>query len=239
MKKLILLFSLIFLPLVSMAQDSRRVSLIPHAGLTISKMQGDAITAGKKWKTGWTAGVEADIPFTDHYSIFTGVDYSLVGTNLDANETSSGDGYVAKTDNAKINVGYVSVPLCLNKHFDNGFAFRVGIEAGFLVLAKAHADVKGIRAMDIGGGQASTLLWENFKQRQSEDVSGSFRNIVWDIPVGVSYEWRNIVLSGSYRFEIRKAISQAPEGSHFMAYYDALTARNHAILVTLGYRFRL
>lgn len=240
MKKTILLLSIILLPLIANAKDgNRRVSIIPHAGMTISKMDGDAITAGKKWKTGWTAGAEVDIPVADKLSIITGADYSLVGTGLKSSEELSGENYKAKVDNMKINAGYVSVPLQLKAYANNGLAFHIGIEAGFLVLAKTHAEVKGIRAMDIGGGKASTLLWENFKEKQSEDASDNFRNIIWDIPVGVSYEWHNVVLNATYRFEVRKAIHQNPSGSQYMAYYDALTARNHAILVTLGYRFRL
>lgn len=238
MKKTILLLSLILLPLASLAQDRDRcVSVIPHAGLTISRIDGDAITVGTKWKTGWTAGAGVDFPLTDKLSILTGVEYSLIGTGLKGDERNYGESYSATTDNMKINVGYVSVPLQLNTHIYDGLSFNFGIEAGFLVLAKAHADVTGTRAMDIGSGKASTLLWENFKEKESEDVKDNFRNIVWSIPVGLSYEWRNIVLNASYRFEIRKAMSLNTREGLFT--YENPTARNHAILVTLGYRFRL
>lgn len=240
MKKAIFLLSLILLPLVASAQSgNRRVSIIPHAGLTISKMDGDAITIGKKWKTGWTAGAEVDIPVAKKLSIITGADYSLIGTGLKGSEEQSGEAYTATIDNRKINVGYVSVPLQVKAYTNCGLAFHIGVEAGFMVLAKEHAEIRGIKAMDIGGGMASTLLWENFKEKQSESVKDNFRNIIWDIPVGVSYEWHNIVLNATYRFEVRKAIHLNPSGSQYMAYYDAMTARNHAILVTLGYRFRL
>ena len=63
------------------------------------------------------------------------------------------------------------------------------------------------------------------------------RNIIYDIPVGLSYEWRNIMLNATYRYEIRQAISQKVNNYGFGS--NAMTARNHAIIITLGYRFKL
>lgn len=240
MNKTILLFIIMLLPLMAMAQgDSRRVSVIPHAGLTVSKMDGNAINQGKKWKPGFIGGVEVEIPVADNLSITTGADYSVIGTGLKGGEDNIGNGYKAYTKYKNINASYVSVPLQVKAYLGNGFAFHIGIEGGLLVSAKSHYETKGVKAMNIDKDKASLLLWENFKKKGSEDVADNFRNFIADIPVGFSYEYRNIILNATYRFEVRKAIHQLPDGYENMAHYEPYTARNHAILITLGYRFRL
>lgn len=118
-------------------------------------------------------------------------------------------------------------------------AFHMGADVGFLISAKAHGKGTSIKTMDIGNGQSSLFLWEQYTVRDDEDVSSKFRNIIFSIPVGLSYEWKNVELNATYRFEVRKAISYYEYPSSMMAYQDAITARNHAIHITLGYKFKL
>lgn len=235
MKKIFLLLTAI-LPIVAMAQnDDMRVSIEPHTGMTVSKMDGNALNGDMTWKTGWTAGAEVEIPLSNYYSLTAGVDYSLIGTGFkERNEKYS-------SLKSHINAAYVSVPLQVKAYFPRvkGLAAHIGAEIGFLTSAKVHSETKSIRTMDIGDGMSSYFLWENYKTKESEDVSKVFRNIIYGIPVGLSYEWHNIMLNATYRFEIRKAIHHNAYNSSWLAFQDALTARNHAILITLGYKFKL
>ena len=51
MKNIISAVVMSLLPMWASAQnEGRRVSIIPHAGVTISKMDGSALTASKEWK---------------------------------------------------------------------------------------------------------------------------------------------------------------------------------------------
>ena len=203
MKKIFFLL-LAILPLAALAQnENRRVSIEPHAGMTISKMHGGALTRDETWKTGWTAGAELEIPLSTYYSLTTGVDYALIGTGFkeEKEQYSSAKSW--------INASYVYVPLQIKAYSPvvKGLAVHLGVEMGIMTSAKAHAEMTSIRTMDIGDGMSSYFLWENYKDKESEDVSGQFRNIIYDIPVGLSYEWRNIMLNATYRYEIRQAIS--------------------------------
>jgi hypothetical protein len=204
MKKIFFLL-LAILPLAALAQnENRRVSIEPHAGMTISKMHGGALTRDETWKTGWTAGAELEIPLSTYYSLTTGVDYALIGTGFkeEKEQYSSAKSW--------INASYVYVPLQIKAYSPGvkGLAVHLGVEMGIMTSAKAHAKMTSIRTMDIGDGMSSVFLWENYQRKESEDVSGKFRNIIYDIPVGLSYEWRNIMLNATYRYEIRQAISQ-------------------------------
>lgn len=234
--KLIATFLFAMMPIVGMAQNvSRRVSVAPHAGMTLSKMDGSAIRLDKTWKTGWTAGAEVEIPLSDYYSVITGADYSLIGTGLDTQR----EGYASQKSH--INVSYVSVPLQLKAYLSKpaGLAFHIGVEAGFLLSAKEHDKITNIRTMDLGGGMSSMLLWERYTATKHQDLNKSFRNIIYDIPVGLSYENHNFIVSATYRFEVRKAVYHNTYNSGWGGIRNALTARNHAILLTLGYKFRL
>ena len=191
MKKIFFLL-LAILPLAALAQnENRRVSIEPHAGMTISKMHGGALTRDETWKTGWTAGAELEIPLSTYYSLTTGVDYALIGTGFkeEKEQYSSAKSW--------INASYVYVPLQIKAYSPvvKGLAVHLGVEMGIMTSAKAHAEMTSIRTMDIGDGMSSVFLWENYQTKESEDVSGKFRNIIYDI--------------------------------------------NHAILITLGYRFKL
>ena len=71
------------LPMWASAQnEGHRVSIIPHAGVTISKMDGSALTASKEWKAGYTFGASVEIPLSQYYSLTTGADFSLIGTGF-------------------------------------------------------------------------------------------------------------------------------------------------------------
>ena len=233
MKKIFFLL-LALLPVVASAQnEDMRVSIEPHAGMTISKLHGSALSKDETWKTGWTAGAEVEIPLSKYYSLTTGVDYARIGTgfNEEKEQYSSAKSW--------INAAYVSVPQQIKAYSSavKGLAVHLGIEMGLMTSAKAHAKMKSIRTMDIGDGMSSVFLWEKYQTKESEDVSGKFRNIIYDIPVGLSYEWRDIMLNATYRYEIRQAISQKINKYVFGS--NAVTARNHAILITLCYRFKL
>ena len=218
MKKIFFLL-LAILPLAALAQnENRRVSIEPHAGMTISKMHGGALTRDETWKTGWTAGAELEIPLSTYYSLTTGVDYALIGTGFkeEKEQYSSAKSW--------INASYVYVPLQIKAYSPvvKGLAVHLGVEMGIMTSAKAHAEMTSIHTMDIGDGMSSVFLWENYQTKESEDVSGKFRNIM---------------LNATYRYEIRQAISQKVNNYGFGS--NAITARNHAILITLGYRFKL
>lgn len=57
MKNFLSAVIMFLLPMWASAQnEGRRVSIIPHAGVTISKMDGSALTTSKEWKAGYTFG---------------------------------------------------------------------------------------------------------------------------------------------------------------------------------------
>ena len=223
------------LPMWASAQnEGHRVSIIPHAGVTISKMEGSALTASKEWKAGYTFGASVEIPLSQYYSLTTGADFSLIGTGFKEQKEK----YASA--NEKLDVTYISVPLQLKSYFSDvkGLATHIGVQVGLLVSAKDKIAINSIRTMNLGDGTSSMYLWESYKEKKSESVSSNFRNIVVGIPFGLSYEWRHITLDASYCFEVRKAINQK-SNAPWVSMIGSPSARNHAVYITAGYKFTL
>ena len=223
------------LPMWASAQnEGHRVSIIPHAGVTISKMEGSALTASKEWKVGYTFGASVEIPLSQYYSLTTGADFSLIGTGFKEQKEK----YASV--NEKLDVTYISVPLQLKSYFSDvkGLATHIGVQVGLLVSAKDKITINSIRTMNLGDGTSSMYLWESYKEKKSESVSSNFRNIVVGIPFGLSYEWRHITLAASYCFEVRKAIN-LKSNDPWVSTIDSPVVRNHAVYITAGYKFTL
>lgn len=92
--------------------------------------------------------------------------------------------------------------------------------------------------MNLGNGTSSMYLWESHEEKKSENVKSNFRNIIAGIPFGLSYEWRHITLDASYCFEARKAVNLKSYDFWGNNTYSP-TARNHAVYITVGYKFTL
>ena len=236
MKHIITVVIMMLLPMWTTAQnESRHVSVIPHAGVTIAKMNGAALTVAEKWKAGYTVGASVEFPLSQNFSLLTGADFSLIGTGLEKQKEK-----YASADE-KLDVTYLSVPLQIKTYFSGvkGLAAHIGVQAGILLSAKDKMTIHSIRTMNLGNDVSSMYLWESYKEKKSEDVSSKFRNVVIGIPLGVSYEWRHITLDASYCFELRQAISLKTDNPGGWGFNNSPTARNYAIYITAGYKFTL
>ena len=111
--------------------------------------------------------------------------------------------YGAKEEgtNTKINLAYITVPVLANYYLVNGLAVKTGVEVGF----KSSAELKD--------GDDTT---------DKEDV----KSVIMSIPVGASYEYKNVVLDARYNIGVTNAFEEG-------------NAKQSAFVVTLGYKFKL
>jgi hypothetical protein len=100
----------------------------------------------------------------------------------------------------KYKLNYVNVPLVANFYAAEGLALKAGVQMGFLTSAKEDA-------MDIKDDIKSTAI---------------------AIPVGISYEFENIVVDARYNIGVTKVNK-----------YGSKSQRSDLFLVTLGYKFSL
>ena len=97
-----------------------------------------------------------------------------------------------------------------NVYVAPGFAVKLGVQPGFKVNAEASAK------------QGSNAI--------SADNSSQFNSVDFSIPVGVSYEFSNVVLDARYNFGLSKIFDEDEFN---------LDSKNLTFQLTLGYKFTL
>ncbi|MDD6541006.1 MAG: porin family protein [Prevotella sp.] len=113
-----------------------------------------------------------------------------------------------KYDNDKVKttskLDYINIPIMANVYVAKGLAVKLGVQPAFNV----NSEVK------VSGGKYST----------SADVDA--KSFDFSIPVGISYEYSNVVLDARYNWGLTKVA-------------DGSDSKNSVFQITLGYKFDL
>ena len=108
------------------------------------------------------------------------------------------------------NLGYLNIPIVANYYFAKGWAVKAGIQPGFLLSAKAKVD--GVGATE----SADT------------DFKSDCKSFDLSIPLGLSYEYEQIVFDARYNLGVTKVNKEGDNSS-----------KNSVIQFTVGYKFAL
>lgn len=106
---------------------------------------------------------------------------------------------------ATMKLDYLNVPILANVYVAPGLAVKLGIQPGFKLSAKAKAETSRVSA-----------------EVDLDDVKG----FDLAIPVGLSYQYQNIVLDARYNWGVTKIT-------------DGADSKNSVFQITLGYKFSL
>jgi len=110
----------------------------------------------------------------------------------------------------------VQVPLMASYYVLPGLAVKAGVQPGFKMRAKAKLDNATVDLDD---------LYTMDRMLTGEDVKVSTFDL--SIPVGISYEYKNVVLDARYNWGLLKVLNVGD------AFY------NRALMLTLGYKLEL
>ena len=99
---------------------------------------------------------------------------------------------------------YINIPIMANVYVAKGLAVKLGVQPAFNV----NSEVK------VSGGKYST----------SADADA--KSFDFSIPVGISYEYSNVVLDARYNWGLTKVV-------------DGFDSKNSVFQITLGYKFDL
>jgi len=175
----------------------------PKVGLNIS-----TLTDADKTIADACFGMEAEYMVTDMFSLSAGVLVSNQGGKYD--EDYPFPRYTADLD-------YANIPIMANVYVLPGLALKAGVQPGFRMKAKMKTD-DGSYDIDEFYKPAGTLIPGEEPKVNKFDLA---------IPVGISYEYENVVLDARYNLGLLKVENFGP------AYY------NRVFEVTLGYKFEL
>jgi len=176
----------------------------PKVGLNIA-----TLSDADKSITDLHFGLEAEYMVTDNFSLGFGAIMSNQGAKYDYFDDKEKVKYTVDLD-------YVHVPLLANYYVLPGLAVKAGLQPGFKMRAKAKLDDATVDLDD---------LFEMDHQMTGEDVKVSTFDL--SIPVGVSYEYKNIVLDARYNWGLLKILNVGD------AFY------NRCFMLSLGYKFGL
>jgi len=118
----------------------------------------------------------------------------------------SQQGAKIKNSDDKFKLDYINVPVLANVYLTKGLAVKLGVQPGFNV------------------GNSVTVAGNTVSQSKKE--GDGVKSVDLSIPVGLSYEYKNVVLDARYNWGVTKA-------------YDGLDSKNSVFQITLGYKFEL
>lgn len=178
--------------------------------------------SGNKSKTGFTAGVECQYQFTSLFGLSLGVMYTQEGAKYDTPEMPYvADHLNANVDNLKINLDCITLPVLANFYIWKGLALKAGIQPEFAVSRKVKGDF--------------FLSYDGITNQSKLDSDANVKSFFFSVPVGLSYEYKNVVADFRYCFGLTNLKKQNMlDGSN-----NSSSARSQLFTVTLGYKFEL
>ena len=227
MKRIITLAFLSAISLASFAQSKAGTwSVIPHVGVSIASLthQSGGIEVGDNQsqelkpqaRPGFTGGVDVMYQASDNVGLSLGLSYVQAGCkykDVDDNGVTWHDHYDR--------MDYISVPLVAHSYIAPGLSINVGVAPSFLIYGNYHA---GMQTYDLDADGHRTNVQEGVIDI---DTKKGLRNFTLSIPVGISYEYENVVLDARYNVGMLNV------------YKHGLTARNKVFEVSVGYKFDL
>ncbi|MBR4741973.1 MAG: PorT family protein [Desulfovibrio sp.] len=229
MKKVVFAFLLaVALPFASFAQNRvGSFSIIPKAGVSIANISGSEVlyfdgvgerTMKSKFNPRITAGVDVEYRVHDYLGIVLGAAYSQQGCRFSNHEskTTGFSDMVEKMD-------YINVPLMLRGYIGQGFSVSAGLQMGVLL-----SDKISYKASDITKDKDGNLVYSE-EVKTEQDSKWLRRNTDFSIPVGISYEYKNVIIDARYKF----GLSNLWKDDSFK------TEKNKVFDFTVGYRFEL
>lgn len=203
-------------------------SVVPHVGVSFANLTKDAIyvpysgTSHSQARIGFSGGADVYYQLTDKLALSGGVAYTQAGCNFKdvPADLSARSGTVFH--DSYYNLGYVDVPLLAHVYVSKGLSFSVGCQPSFLTKATAHTEMQDYETDGKGG-----IKYD--KNEVSEgDAKTLFKKTAFAIPVGISYEYENVMLMARYNIGLSKVYN-----------HDLSDSKNKIITVSVGYKFNL
>ena len=231
MKRLFFLITVMTVTLVAQAQPSAgSFSVIPRLGVNFANLTNNEVvtdlmnqtqTLKSRIKPGVVAGVDVEYQATNELSLSLGMHYSQQGSRFPDFERKD-DGLVEGFSDWHNDFDYLNVPLVFGYRIVKGFSVKAGVQLGMLLSAKDHVSYTEIIPLEDGSRQQGDAV-----PRES-DISETCKKVDLSIPLGVSYEFENVIIDARYLFGLSNIYKT-----------DLVKSRNSVVQLSVGYRFQL
>lgn len=229
MRRLFLLFLFVLTLFGAQAQPKWGTwSVVPHVGVSFANLTKDAInvpyngTSHSQTRIGFSGGADVYYQLTDKLALSGGVAYTQAGCNFKDIPADLNAKHGTVFHNAYFNLGYVDVPLLAHIYISKDLALSIGCQPSFLTKATSHTEMQDYETDGKGG-----IKYD--KNEVSEgDVKHWYKKTAFAIPVGISYEYENVMLTARYNFWLSNVYG-----------HDLGDSKNRIITVSVGYKFNL
>ena len=226
-------------------------SIIPKVGVNLSKLSGDKVYIsedGSKYvnsshRLGYEAGADVEYMVHDRIGVAVGAMYAMqsenfkdyhTGMKLDGSENLYD---FNKFENVRVDLGFLNVPLKCNFYLSDRFALKAGVQLGFMLSAKFKYNVVSglydklnpgnIIYYDANGNPAQE--GSDVYLSEEIDAKDGYRHFDISIPVGISYEYENVILEAQYRIGLKHLnLGISPDRMH-----------SSVFSVSVGYRLMI
>ncbi len=241
MKKNIMIMMVLVLSVVgAKAQEVEnpvgRFSVIPRIGVAIANLSDNSIyllgtnqEIKSKVQAGLMVGVDMEYRASELLGVSLGAYYARQGArwgdyeermDINSGETNE-EGKYYGYKNKHLNLDYIHVPLMLKVYVAPQFALMAGAQMGFLCGdGKEMVEITPLTKDKDG----STWYEETVEAKSSY----SAKKVDFSIPIGVSYEYMNVILDARYNIGVTKVNKD-----------DISNSKNKTFTFTVGYRFSL
>ena len=220
----------LFCSLAWAQQKPGTISVIPQVGVTVANLTNFNWTEGMKlvdhqgsvssnYKAGFTGGAQMEYQVTDVLSASVALLYSMQGAKYPDFMVDNEDGTAEGVADLHMDLHYLNVPVMLNAYVLPGLALKAGVQMGFLLDCRVKSEVTPVTIDEEGAktyGESEEIdeKWDDLK---TFDIT---------IPVGLSYEFENVVLDARYHFGLTKVC-------------EGFDWRNSLFTFTVGYRLNI
>ncbi|WP_262147275.1 porin family protein [Chryseobacterium foetidum] len=230
MKKLILGIAVLSTTLAfAQTTPSSNSSMSPvrfglKAGMNVASLSKDAGLEDQKSKIGFNAGVFANIPVAESFSIQPELLYNQLGSKIeDVNEYTIAGVTTRNVESYSTNLDYLTVPVMFQYNFVPNFYIEAGPEFGFMLSAKN----KGDRTTTVTSGSNTSTTNASYTDDIDKDNLNTFN---FGVGIGLGYYFTdNIGLTARYVAGVTDVAKDRPSGS------DAI--RNNNFQVGLAFKF--
>ena len=213
MKKIMMMLVMATVALTASAQNEvGQLTLQPKIGLNFANVTnaGKINDESSKLKVGYAVGLEAEYGLSEKFSVAAGVLYSMQGCDYGEYKVSAAGETLGGWDKNQYNLAYLNIPIVANFYFAKGWAIKAGIQPGFLLSAKHKVD-------GVGGTES-----------YNADIKDAQKSFDLSIPLGLSYEYEDIVFDARYNLGVTKMNKEGDE-----------SCKNSVVQFTVGYKFAL
>jgi len=196
--------------------QTEKVKIGVKAGLNIASLTFDENELESSQKTGFTAGIMAEIPLAKNFSVQPEVLYSQQGMKFSYSDIDVANSSYEST----ITLNYLNIPVMLKYYVLKGLSVQAGPQIGILLKSNNKY-------------QDNFLGYDNHENYNLSDYTNAFDT---SVNLGLGYQFKDkFYVDLRYNISYSDVFKEANSNGNYVINSDM---RNRVFQITIGYFFK-